>query len=469
MERTCYIAVLLCTTFVCITQSTTLREDDFMPPKPVLPPIDPLRTIRPPIDPPATRHPASTEIPRSVRPPVSLGHPLDLAFIMDTTGSMSSYINIAKANIRKIVNAIVRSSQSRVRLALVEYRDHKPQERSFVTRTHDFTESVETMKTWLDNAKAQGGGDTPEAVADALNEAAMLSWNKESTKISIMVSDAPPHALDPSMDSSFHNGCPNEHDPMQTVRELAKFGITLYTVGVEPSINKYKDFFEALAYNTGGQYVPMRNPYQLINVIIGGAQEQLSLNEFTSEVRNEVEKCVADGQEVDESAIAQTVYQRLNARGVQTKHLTKNSKALEGPSSTAKLLADLSSMADVRKKIGNKFTYVPIRRYEGRSRKGHSMRVSSSSLRSRPTEPEFHRVSSDISPRYFGRSYDRRVGPKLVGEYGVEPRYISHRRKGYSGARSHAKSPREKFTTVESGVSLDQIERLVKKETARLK
>ncbi|XP_071137280.1 alpha-protein kinase vwkA-like [Mytilus edulis] len=185
-----------------------------MPPKPVLPPINPLRTIRPPIDPPATRHPASTEIPRSVRPPVSLGHPLDLAFIMDTTGSMSSYINSAKANIRKIVNAIVRSSQSRVRLAFVEYRDHKPQERSFVTRTHDFTKSVETMKTWLDNAKAQGGGDTPEAVADALNEAAMLSWNKESTKISIMVSDAPPHALDPSMDSSFHNGCPNEHDPM---------------------------------------------------------------------------------------------------------------------------------------------------------------------------------------------------------------------------------------------------------------
>lgn len=448
-----------------------LREDHVMPPEPVWPPIDPIGPIRPPIDPEATRLPASTQIPRSTRPPVSLEHPLDLAFIMDTTGSMSSYIHSAKANIRKIVNAIVRSSQSRVRLALVEYRDHQPEDRSFVTRTHDFTESVETMKTWLDNAKAQGGGDTPEAVADALNEAAMLSWNMESTKISIMVSDAPPHALDPSLDSSFHNGCPNEHDPMQTVRELAKLGITLYTVGVEPSINKYKDFFEALAYKTGGQYVPMRNPYQLINVIIGGAQEQLSLNEFTSEVRNEVEKYVADGEEVDESAIAQSVYQRLNARGVQTKHLTKNSKVLEGPSSTAKMLADLSSMADVRKKIGNEVTNVPKPRHGGRLRYRHRIRGSSAFLRSRHTEPEFHRLSSDIRPRYLARGYDRSVSSKLDTEYGVGPRYMSHTygTKGYSGDLSHAESSREKFTTVESGVSLDQIERLVKKETARLK
>ncbi|CAG2246585.1 unnamed protein product [Mytilus edulis] len=180
-------------------------------------------------------------------------------------------------------------------------------------------------------------------------------------------------------------------------------------------------------------------------------------------------KYVADGQEVDESEIAQTVYQRLNARGVQTKHLTKNSKALDGPSSTAKILADLSSMADVRKKIGNKFTNVPRRRHEGRSRKRHRMRGSSSFVRSRPTEPEFHRFSSDIRPRYLSRGYDRRVSSKLDVEYGVKPRYISHRRKSHSGARSHAKSTREKFTTVESDVSLDQIERLVKKETARLK
>jgi hypothetical protein len=60
-----------------------------------------------------------------------------------------------------IVEAIVASENSNVHLALVEYRDHPPQDASFVTRTHDFTSSVSTMKTWLDNCMASGGGDCP--------------------------------------------------------------------------------------------------------------------------------------------------------------------------------------------------------------------------------------------------------------------------------------------------------------------
>ncbi len=59
----------------------------------------------------------------------NLAHPLtiDLVFAMDCTGSMASYIDSAKTNIRAIVEDIVRSEQSDIRLALVEYRDHPPQ------------------------------------------------------------------------------------------------------------------------------------------------------------------------------------------------------------------------------------------------------------------------------------------------------------------------------------------------------
>lgn len=52
---------------------------------------------------------------------------LDLAFIMDCTGSMGSYIASATSNIRAIVEEIVISEKSDVRLALIEYRDHPPQ------------------------------------------------------------------------------------------------------------------------------------------------------------------------------------------------------------------------------------------------------------------------------------------------------------------------------------------------------
>jgi hypothetical protein len=54
--------------------------------------------------------------------------------------------------------------KSDVRLALVEYRDHPPQDSTFVVREHDFTESIKEMKKWLESCSAEGGGDTPEAV-----------------------------------------------------------------------------------------------------------------------------------------------------------------------------------------------------------------------------------------------------------------------------------------------------------------
>lgn len=107
---------------------------------------------------------------------------LDLAFCMDCTGSMGSYIENARnvnisaninwcfalkkkpqsiiftlKSIRQIVEEIVASEKSDVRLALVEYRDHPNQDPTFVTRPHDFTASVKEMKTWLDACIAQGG------------------------------------------------------------------------------------------------------------------------------------------------------------------------------------------------------------------------------------------------------------------------------------------------------------------------
>ena len=52
---------------------------------------------------------------------------------------------------------IVNLEKSDIKLALVEYRDHPPQDTTFVVRVHDFTESVKEMKGWLEQCRAQGG------------------------------------------------------------------------------------------------------------------------------------------------------------------------------------------------------------------------------------------------------------------------------------------------------------------------
>jgi len=155
---------------------------------------------------------------------------------MDCTGSMGAYIESARENIRSIVEEIVTSEKSDIHLALIEYRDHPPQEHTFVTRVHDFTRKVKEMKAWLEQCEASGGGDAPEAVADALHDVLKLSWRAEATKIAVLISDAPPHGLDLANDG-FPEGDPGGVNPLKIVREMAEKQITLYCVGVEPPIS----------------------------------------------------------------------------------------------------------------------------------------------------------------------------------------------------------------------------------------
>ena len=47
-----------------------------------------------------------------------------------------------------------------LRFALVEYRDHPPQEQTFVTNVLDFTDRLKEMKSRLDQCAAVGGKNT---------------------------------------------------------------------------------------------------------------------------------------------------------------------------------------------------------------------------------------------------------------------------------------------------------------------
>lgn len=113
---------------------------------------------------------------------------VDLAFIVDCTGSMGSHIKQAQKHVRTIAETVARTAFN-VKLALVEYRDHPPQDNSFITNVHDFTHSLDEMKGWVDGMSARGGGDGPESVACALDNAAKLSYRKDSTKICVLIGE----------------------------------------------------------------------------------------------------------------------------------------------------------------------------------------------------------------------------------------------------------------------------------------
>ena len=54
---------------------------------------------------------------------------------------------------------------------------------------------------------------------------------------------------------------------MVTARELAEQEIAVYTVGCEPSITPYRDWFMAVSHITSGQYVPLLSAELLSQVL----------------------------------------------------------------------------------------------------------------------------------------------------------------------------------------------------------
>lgn len=118
---------------------------------------------------------------------------LDLAFVIDATGSMGDEIEYLKAEVKGIVdNVYAEVGQVSLHLGLVVYRDVGD---LYVTQTFDFTDSIATFQAALAAQSADAGGDLPEAMDQAVEAMNELSWRSGNVaRIAFVVADAPPHA-----------------------------------------------------------------------------------------------------------------------------------------------------------------------------------------------------------------------------------------------------------------------------------
>jgi len=124
----------------------------------------------------------------------SAAHALDIVFALDSTGSMGSMIGGAKEYFWGIARQL-RSDRADVRFGLVAFRD---QTDAYVTQVHPFAGQMLETEQHLRSFEAEGGGDTPEAVNQALVAAVgNFSWRPEAQRIVFLVGDAPPHSSDP--------------------------------------------------------------------------------------------------------------------------------------------------------------------------------------------------------------------------------------------------------------------------------
>jgi Mg-chelatase subunit ChlD len=166
---------------------------------------------------------------------------LDLALVIDTTGSMSDELEYLKTEIDSIVASVHRMFPNvDQRYSLITYRDNGD---AYVCRTHDFTDSLDDFRRRLDSQAADGGGDFPEAMDVALNSAGNLSWRTSNTaRVLFLVGDAPPHQE-------------NLGATMSAVQRLRQKGVRLFPIGASGVETTAQIVMRTASLLTMGQYL----------------------------------------------------------------------------------------------------------------------------------------------------------------------------------------------------------------------
>ena len=119
---------------------------------------------------------------------------IDLAFCIDTTGSMGNEIAAVKEKTKEIVAKLSGSKPTpEIRVGLVAYRDRGDE---YVTKVFPFSSNIDQVVKDISSLQANGGGDGPEAVNEALHASVHdLNWStdRKTVKVLFLIGDAEPH------------------------------------------------------------------------------------------------------------------------------------------------------------------------------------------------------------------------------------------------------------------------------------
>ncbi len=171
---------------------------------------------------------------------------VDIAFVVDATGSMGDEIEFLKLELEDVIrNTMDKYSALSLRAASVFYRDKGD---VYVTKHTAFHEDLLKTINFIKLQSAAGGGDTPEAVDDALAAALdSLNWNPNArTRLLFLLLDAPPH-----------------NDAKERIRQLtikaAAKGIRIVPIACSGTDKSTEFLLRSMALATNGTYAFLTN------------------------------------------------------------------------------------------------------------------------------------------------------------------------------------------------------------------
>jgi hypothetical protein len=191
---------------------------------------------------------------------------LEIAFVIDATGSMQKWIDETLAAVSRLAREIaaIPALKGKVRLALVCYRDspldyqrddYVPPDNYLVRKYCDLDEGRDhgVFLEQLHTVRAEGGGQTPERVLDGLDSAIReLAWSPDAYKHIILIGNASTHT-DPAKSGGLTiDRVRQEAQPGAAGQDPAR-AITIHAIQVpskekgDPDSAKCRDQFTALA------------------------------------------------------------------------------------------------------------------------------------------------------------------------------------------------------------------------------
>jgi len=187
---------------------------------------------------------------------MNLGYAVDIAFVIDITGSMTPVIEQVKAGAMtfhdRLLDAMAAKDKfvSSLRLRVIAYRDYydNASDALFTTPFFRLPEEAVQFTTYVGGLHADGGGDEPESGLEGLWTAMASDWERGLDRrrhVVVLFTDASAHPLEaattmpvrgypPAIPHSFDTLTDQWDDPQGMQMEYAAKRLLLYAPDVYP-------------------------------------------------------------------------------------------------------------------------------------------------------------------------------------------------------------------------------------------
>ena len=206
-----------------------------------------------------------------VRRPCRALSAVDIAFVVDATGSMGDEIQYLQAELGDVIAQVKDSlASATINLGSVFYRDAGD---DYVTRKTDISANISRTVDFIRHQQAGGGGDTPEAVDQALAVAVNeLSWTEDAkARLLFLILDAPPHENLQVLASL-----------QQSIRRAAAKGIRIIPVTASGTDKSTEYLMRSMALATNGTYVFLTDDSGVGNAHIKPTTDQFDVERLNT-------------------------------------------------------------------------------------------------------------------------------------------------------------------------------------------